>query len=190
MAVGIALGLAAGGAEAVGEMATGRGVHTDQRIDLPLDPATVDAPKPMHAVAPVRLAAGDNNADVLKSLAPRLAPLEVVARSDRPDLVWDVAARTLIDRDQIVAYDIDAGDVARAADRVALVRLLRDLSQKAGQPVKLQPDDRTYKAGQRFDIQLADTRARFVLVFAVSGDGTVGLLYPRPSDPAQVADAA
>ncbi|MDR3494062.1 MAG: hypothetical protein P4L82_05625 [Ancalomicrobiaceae bacterium] len=181
-------GLGAGRAEAAGDMTPGRGVQTDQRIDLPLDPAAGDAPRPANPVGPVRVAAGDDNVGPLKGVAQRVAPLEVVARADRPDLVWNAAEHTLADRGQIVAYDVDAADIARAADRVALVRVLRDLAQKAGQPVKVLPDDRMYQARQHLDIQVAETRGRFALVFAVSGDGTLQLLYPQPTDPAQVAD--
>ncbi len=164
-----------------------RGIVTDQTVDLPLDPSRADAPRPTSPLAPVRLAARQGGAAAFDGLGPRVAPLEFVGPDARPDLVWDPASGDLAERGEVIATGVPKLELAGAADRVALIRRLRDLVQAAGQPLRLQPDDRAARIGTRLELQLSDVAGRSVALFAVDGVGRATLLYPMKTDPAVVA---
>jgi len=166
-----------------------RSIRTDQHIDLPLDPTHADAPKPVGSIAPVRIATREGANDALKGLTAGIAPLDVVAFGQRPDLVWDQASRTLTERDDVIAYEVTAEDLPAAADRLALTRGLAALAPQGEQAVRLQPDIRAFKAGQRLTVQVPDVLGRTAIVFVVSGDGTLQFLYPGRTDPATVPTA-
>ncbi len=165
---------------------TTRSIRTDERIDLPLDPTHADAPRPVRQITPVRIAARGDDAQALKNLAVRVAPFEIVPTTQRPDLVWDGAAKTLSERDDVIAYDVAAEDLPACADRLALVRSLAPLVQQGEQAVRLQPEGRSFRVGQRFTLSLPDVQDRTAIVFVITGDGTLQLLYPTRADPITV----
>ncbi|TBW36589.1 hypothetical protein EYW49_13395 [Siculibacillus lacustris] len=164
-----------------------RGIVTDQSVDLPLDPSRADAPRPTSAVAPVRLAPKKGEPAVFDGLTGRLAPLEFVRADVRPDLVWDPASGELSERGDVVALAVDRADLPGAADRVALIRRVRELVQRAGQTMRLQPDDRAARLGARVELQISDVAGRSVAVFSVDGIGRTTLLYPTKLDPTVIA---
>jgi hypothetical protein len=49
--------------------------------------------------------------------------------------------------------------------------------------MRVSPDDRQHHRGQKIEINLSDVGARAVIIFNVSGDGTIQVLYPINSDP-------
>jgi hypothetical protein len=164
-----------------------RGILTDQAVDLPLDPSRADAPRPTSPLVPVRLAAKQGDASIFDGLGPRVAPLEFVGADARPDLVWDPATGDLSERGELIATGVPKAQLATAADRVVLIRRLRDLAKTAGQTIRLQPDDRSARFGARLEVQLAEVAGRSVALFSVDGVGRATLLYPMKTDPAVAA---
>ena len=51
------------------------------------------------------------------------------------------------------------------------------------------PDDRQYRSGQTVEIDLSGRQGTRAVVFNVSGDGTIQMLYPNRSDQSPVPSA-
>ena len=64
-----------------------------------------------------------------------------------------------------------------------MIRTLKQFSTRSPQVMRVSPDDRQYHRGQKIEIILSDVGARAVIIFNVSGDGTIQMLYPMNSDP-------
>ncbi|MEJ1157589.1 hypothetical protein [Prosthecomicrobium sp. N25] len=164
-----------------------RGIRTDPKVELPLDPDAGPAQKPLRPIAPVRLATRGDDRQALAGLAARTAPFEVVGASTRPDLLWDPQDRTVRQGEEVVGTDVAAADLPDVIDRTALVRLVTELSGRSPQAIRLQPEGRVRRAGERIQIVVPGVANRNLAVFSVSGNGTVALLYPTRRDPPAVA---
>ena len=160
-----------------------RGIVTDERIDLPLDPSRGEPPKPSRRSVAVKVATRDGDTASLVDLAPTVAPVEVVAPNAAPDLVWDAATRSVATGGETVAYGVDKADLPAIVDRVALVRRLAEMAAAAPQPVTVQPAGRVQRAGQHIDIEIDEFDARALVVFSVAGDGSIQFLYPMRLEP-------
>lgn len=159
-----------------------RGITSDHRVSLPLDPGQADAPRPRVAPAPVRIAATAAGGLASGDVVARVAPIEVVAPGTRADLVWDTATGDLFERDEVVARRVAREDLPAAADRVALIRRVRELVQARPRALRLVPEERVARAGQRLEVQIGGVTGRSVIVLVVAGDGLVGLVHPGRGD--------
>ena len=136
----------------------------------------------LQADAPVRLAALDGKHKYFDKLVPRGTKFEIVQPIDNPDLLWDPFSHDVIAWGDVVAYKVDQNDLASVVDRTSAIRALKRISTKAPQPVRIAPDDRLQHRGQRISVELSDVAGQSIVVFDVSGDGTIQLLYPIWSD--------
>lgn len=109
--------------------------------------------------------------------------IEAVRPTDNPDLIWDPTSHDVIAWGDVVAYNVEAAELPSVVDRTAAVRALKQYSIKSPQVMRVFPDDRQHHRGQKIEINLSDVGARAVIIFNVSGDGTVEMLYPLNSDP-------
>jgi len=137
--------------------------------------------------APIRLAALDGGTNYFSGLKPREATLEVVRPTDNPDLIWDPSSHDVIVWGDIVAYHVDQNDLASVIDRTAAVRELKTISAKAPQLLRLSAGDEQHHNDDVVQVELSDVAQRSIVLFNISGDGTVQLLYPlaanhAPSD--------
>lgn len=137
---------------------------------------------PKLSAMPIRLAALDGAAIRITPTAQRDTPIQNVNPTDNPDLIWDPASRDVIAWGDVVAYNVDQNDLLAVIDRTAAIRELKRIAIKAPQAIRVYPDDRLYKKGQTVEISMADTTARALLLFNISGDGTIQMLYPVGSD--------
>jgi uncharacterized caspase-like protein len=132
--------------------------------------------------APIRLAALDGKHEYFDKLVPRGTKFQIVQPIDNPDLLWDPLSHDVIAWGDVVAYKVDHDDLASVVDRTSAIRALKRISTKAPQPVRIAPDDRLQHRDQRISVELSDVAGRSVVLFNVSGDGTIQLLYPIRSD--------
>jgi hypothetical protein len=139
--------------------------------------------------APIRLAALDGGTGYFSNLKPREASFEIVRPTDNPDLIWDPTSRDVIVWGDVVAYHVDQNDLASVVDRTAAVRELKTISTKAPQLLRLSAGDEQRHTDDVVQVELSDVAQRSIVLFNISGDGTVQLLYPLASNPAQ-SDAA
>jgi Caspase domain len=131
---------------------------------------------------PIRLASLDGKQSYFKGLIPRETKFEIVRPIDNPDLLWDPDSRDVIAWTDVIAYQIDQNDLANVIDRTAAIRELKKISTMAPQLVRIAPDDRRQHSGQDVKIELSNIAERSIVLFNVSGDGTIQKLYPVGSD--------
>ncbi len=132
--------------------------------------------------APIRLASLDGRTDALASLKSRDVKIEAVQPTDNPDLIWDPTSQDVIAWGDVVAFKVDQTDLASVVDRTAAIRDLKKFATRSPQVMRVSPDDRQHRSDQTIDIDLSDVSNRAVILFNVSGDGTIQMLYPIGSD--------
>ena len=155
-------------------------------------PALVPAPKPQivgRANAPIRLAALDGKTDYFPSLTSRDSTFQAVQPTDNPDLIWDPGSHDVIAWGDVIAYGVNLVDLPTVIDRTAAIRTLKGMATQSPQPMRISPDDRLHHNEQKVDIDLSDVAGRAVVLFNVSGDGTIQMLYPIGADASPVRSA-
>jgi hypothetical protein len=151
---------------------------------------TGDAPGPLRLAAPIRLAALDGKMNYFASVTPKDVPVQAVQPTDNPDLIWDPVSHDVIAWGDVVAYGIDVASLPTVVDRTAAIRELKRIATRSPQIMRIWPDDRQQRAGHTVEVDLSDVGSRAVLLFNVSGDGTIQLLYPVGSDAALARSAS
>jgi hypothetical protein len=141
------------------------------------------------ALAAVRIAVLDNQRDLLASVEAREARFEVVGTRDNPDVVWDPASLDVLAGGDVIARGIDRAALGGVIDRMAAVNGFKRLAARAPQAVRILPDDRIHHRDARIDVQVSGMAQRSLVMFNISGDGTVQALYPVISDPRIIATA-
>ena len=136
--------------------------------------------------APIRLAALDGKTSYFPSLKSRDSTFQTVQPTDNPDLIWDPVTHDVISWGDVIAYGVETADLPTVIDRTAAIRSLKSMATKSPQVMRVSPDDRLHHNGQAVDIDLSDVGGRAVVLFNVSGDGTIQMLYPIGSDASPV----
>jgi Caspase domain len=152
-------------------------------------PIPLPGPNPQGAErvsAPIRLAALDGKISYFPSLKSRDSTFQTVQPTDNPDLIWDPVTHDVISWGDVIAYGVETADLPTVIDRTAAIRSLKSMATKSPQVMRVSPDDRLHHNGQAVDIDLSDVGGRAVVLFNVSGDGTIQMLYPIGSDASPV----
>jgi len=136
--------------------------------------------------APIRLAALDGKTSYFPSLKSGDSTFQTVQPTDNPDLIWDPVTHDVISWGDVIAYGVETADLPTVIDRTAAIRSLKSMATKSPQVMRVSPDDRLHHNGQAVDIDLSDVGGRAVVLFNVSGDGTIQMLYPIGSDASPV----
>lgn len=84
-----------------------------------------------------------------------------------------------------IADGVSGADQAVSDEPVLKERM----ATKSPQLMRIWPDDRQQRSGQTVEVELSDVGSRAVLLFNVSGDGTIQMLYPVGSDAALARSA-
>src|SRR5215813_4623263 len=132
---------------------------------------------------PVRLASLDGQNGHFSGLARREAPFEIVKPVDYPDIIWDSKSRDVLAWGDVIAYKIEKNELASVIDRAAAVRDLKQLATRAPQVIRMSPDDRLQRRNTVVQVQVSELTGRALILFNITGDGTVQLLYPLNADP-------
>jgi hypothetical protein len=134
------------------------------------------------AEAPIRLAALDGGTGYFSNLKPREAMIEIVRPIDNPDLIWDPNSHDVIAWGDVVAYHVDQNDIPSVIDRTAAVRELKTISTKAPQLLRISTGDEQHHNDDVVAVEVSDVARRSIILFNISGDGTVQMLYPLGPD--------
>ncbi|MBB4365874.1 hypothetical protein GGD65_006943 [Bradyrhizobium sp. CIR18] len=145
---------------------------------------TVAAPAPLRLTAPIRLAALDGKMNYFAGVTPKDATVQAVQPTDNPDLIWDPVSHDVIAWGDVVAFGMDVANLPTVVDRTAAMRELKRMATRSPQIMRIWPDDRQQRAGQTIEVELSDVASRALLLFNVSGDGTIQMLYPVGKDAA------
>jgi hypothetical protein len=168
----------------------GRGAGSDVQPPVNSPPVAIKPipdPAGLPPQAPIRLAALDGGTGYFSGVKPREATVEIVRPTDNPDLIWDPSSHDVIVWGDVVAYHVDQNDLASVIDRTAAVRDLKTISTRAPQLLRLSAGDEQHHNDDVVQVELSDVAQRSIVLFNISGDGTVQLLYPlaanhAPSD--------
>ena len=157
-----------------------------------LAPARPEAPGILpdsaNTAAPIRVAALDGQTSYFAGLSLQTR-FEVVPPGANPDVVWDPATRDVLSGSVVVARDVDRDSLSGVIERTAAVRWLTLRTRIAPQAIRVIPDDALHRRGSRVEIDVENLAGRSLILFNISGDGTVQLLYPLGSDASMVSDA-
>jgi hypothetical protein len=156
--------------------------------------APIALPGPSPKVAggarvPIRLAALDGRTSYFPNAKSRDSTFQAVQPTDNPDLIWDPASHDVIAWGDVVAYGVELADLATVIDRTAAIRTLKGIATQSPQVMRVSPDDRLHHSDQTVNIDLSEVGGRAVVLFNVSGDGTIQMLYPTGADVSPVRSA-
>ncbi|WP_249137242.1 caspase family protein [Bradyrhizobium canariense] len=140
------------------------------------------APAPLRLSTPIRLAALDGKMNYFSGVSTKDVAVQAVQPTDNPDLIWDPVSHDVIAWGDVVAYGMDVANLPTVVDRTAAIRDLKRMATRSPQTMRIWPDDRQQRAGQTIEVELSDVAARSLLLFNVSGDGTIQMLYPVGTD--------
>lgn len=164
----------------------------DAPQDAPQQAPRVVAPAapPAEAERPIRIASLDGKGTHFDGVARREVGFEIVRPSDNPDLIWDPVSHDVVAWGDVIAYRVDARDLPGVVDRAAAIRELKRIAVKVPQSLKVIPNDGLHHKDDLVHLEVSDLAGRALILFNITGDGTVQLLYPIASDAAVVKDAA
>jgi hypothetical protein len=131
---------------------------------------------------PIRVAALDGKMTYFPNLIAHDAKVQAVQPTDNPDLIWDPVSHDVIAWGDVIAYGVALADLPTVIDRTAAIRALKHIATQSPQVMRMSPDDRQHHNDQTVEIDLSDAAGRALVVFNVSGDGTIQMLYPIGSD--------
>jgi hypothetical protein len=160
-------------------------------VPLPAKPSAALPPRLAVAAPldPVRVAVLGNQRDLLKDLEIREARFDAVATSENPDLVWDPISLDVLAGADVIAHQISRSDLPGVIDRLAAVNGFKRLAAKAPQTVRVLPDDKIHQRDSHIEVQVSGVAQRSLLLFNITGDGTVQALYPIGSDSPVISTA-
>ena len=145
-----------------------------------------DAPAPDPAVRLAVLGADAETLAAAREEARRMPErVEVVARRDSADLVWDARRRELVTRmGDVAARGAGLADLAGAVGKWRAARDIAALSARGPMRLRILPHDGLHREGSRVTVRLeGGVRGARPTLFDLSGNGVVHYLYPLPEDP-------
>jgi len=110
------------------------------------------------------------------------APFVLVGADAAPDIIWDAATRDALAGGDLLAHNVDAHELDVLIDRAATVRWLKLVAGKGPLPIRVSPEG-LHRKGERVEIVIGGIAGRNLLLFDLTGDGVLQLLYPLASDP-------
>ena len=159
-----------------------RSVSIDTPHSLP-DSGASSSPQAAGNDRPVKIASLDGNTAYFAGLKAQQAHFEIVSPVDHPDLTWDPASHDVLSWGDVVAYGVNPSDLPSVIDRAMAIRELKLIAGKSPQSIKVAPDDSLHRNASVVQIEIAEVAGRALILFDITGDGTVQMLYPIGSDP-------
>ncbi|PDT29654.1 caspase [Rhizobium sp. L9] len=142
----------------------------------PAEAQTSNVPPPPPEPAPITVAALGSE-PVLQGIDPAVTPFNLTD-SAHAELVFDPQKREAIAGGDVVASEVGAADMPFVVDRMAALDTLKRLSEINPQTVRVTPSDKVHRDGERVGVTVSDLAGRKLVLFDVTGDGTVQFLYP------------
>lgn len=171
---------------------TARAVHLAEapKAAAPAEAPKVSAPAepPVATERPIRIASLDGKSTQFNGLTRLDSAYEIVRPAENPDLIWDPASHDVVAWGDVIAYRAELRDLPGIIDRAAAMRELKRIAVKVPQSLKITPNDALHHKDELVHLEVADLAGRALILFNITGDGTVQLLYPIASDTAMVKD--
>jgi hypothetical protein len=124
----------------------------------------------------------------VERMRDELSNIADTAATHQPDLTFDLVTRQAVSGEgDIVARDLTQSDIAaviekwRSMTRLKLERLGARLS------TRVLPNDGTHRRGEEIRFEIDEIQLPYLVMFSISGDGTIHFHYPLHADPEQIA---
>lgn len=174
-----------------GEMEVGLFARLDAGVEEPPAVAATALAVPPVVVIPadaaqderLRLALAGPQAADGSATAARLSGVEIVRDPLVADLIWHLPSGDVLTAQGDIAARLGPSrDIRILRGVVEKWRLLRALENNIDGTLgaRIRPDDRLYRGGERFSLELASERDGRLLVFDLAADGSTILMLPRP----------
>ncbi len=118
----------------------------------------------------------------------RKSPVTLVAPNANPDLVWDPRTNDVLEGADVIARNIAASELPGVVERTIALDRLKQRAARGAQAIRLLPSDELHTKGTRIEIEVEQLTDRYLVLFNLSGNGNVQLLYPLGSDPPKRSD--
>jgi hypothetical protein len=82
----------------------------------------------------------------------------------------------------VVARDISRRDIGDVVDRTAAVAAIAKMSEARPQRIALLPNDRLHRRGEKITFRAEDVQGKSIILFNLTGNGTVQFEYPKRWD--------
>lgn len=152
-------------------------------LDTVVFRATVAGAGEEGAQEPVKIKIINGGKDVLRDVVSRRASFQVVAESEAADLVWDAGKSEMLSGSgDVIASSLTVQDIPAIVDAAAVLASVSKLAEKGAHPVVLRPEGKRHHNGDEVEFEIEDTAGRYMILFNITGDGTVQFLYPRQGD--------
>ena len=139
-------------------------------------------------LAPLRLAILNAEPGTLDAVRETLAGVSVVPVEAAPDLIWDAAyGQVVTGIGDVAAHEVDLTALSAVVGKWSAVRVIKRLSARASLRLRLHPHDGLHQWGSVIEVQIDGIQHPYLILVALSGNGTVHHLYPLPADPDRVA---
>lgn len=154
-----------------------------ERIVLPTAAATA----PATGSDAVRVALIGVGAAEATAMLAKLKGVVPAASRAEADLIWDGATRQVVTgQGDLAAWEVDGGGVQGAVEKARFLRLVRELGRNGGLDLAALPNDLEHHRGEAAGFELRRRPHPYLLVFNVSGDGSIQLQYPLARDSASI----
>lgn len=114
----------------------------------------------------------------------------IVPATGQPDLIWDQVTREVLSaQGDVVARLREATPAAvqPVIDKWAFLNAAKQWSLTQPLSLRLEPNDRLHRRGERLTVILNDPRYPYLTVFNLAADGALNFLYPRAGDALTIA---
>jgi hypothetical protein len=154
-----------------------------------VDPkAVVPPPPPPPSRTPIRIRIVNGTGKVLSGIEPLQVPFRIVEMGERADLIWDAERREVVSPlGDVIAAGIEPHFLPGVVDRTDAVMRIAKLAESRPQSIEVQPNNAQHRDGERVQFHIKDVDQKYLILFNVSGEGTVQHLFPKPYDAARLA---
>jgi hypothetical protein len=146
-------------------------------------------PQTFTVSAPVRIALASGQRELLNGLTPRV-PFQIVDKKEKADLVWDPQKRELTSGGDVIAHNIDRGDLPGCIERAAVSHWLEAQYSGPRQAMQVVSKERVHHKSSHIEIEMDGLQNKSLVLLNVAADGTAQYLYPSDSDPLVMTDDA
>lgn len=139
-------------------------------------------------LAPLRLAIVNAEPGTLDAVRESIDGISVVPVAAAPDLIWDAAhGQVVTGVGDVVAHEVDLTALPGVVGKWSTVRAIKRLSERASLRLRVHPHDGLHQWGSVIEVEIDGMQHPYLILVALSGNGTVHHLYPLPADPDRVA---
>ncbi|WP_169741582.1 caspase family protein [Beijerinckia mobilis] len=145
-------------------------------------PARLPLAVPPRPKEPIRLALSGAGPEPGFGQGSRSA-FDVVGLGSDPDVIWDSLTKDVIAGGDVLAHNIEAKDLNVIIDRAATVRWLKLFAGRGPQSIRVSPSDGLHRKGEKISVSIGGMTGRNLVLFNLTGNGSLQFLYPLGSDP-------